>query len=182
MTSNAASTSDQQIKASRIISDTIIETLTDERGAHAETCVAGAARMAGTFLFRSFGLPTQNLDPGSPVFSELANQRGPVLVEVLKSGLIGLKVPVNESKVDDEPRTGHEPLIDLASTQRKLEKKLTVIATAHGLDNESAARACALATALLMHQTRSVLDPSISFGIAVYGFVQATKTVPQPIA
>lgn len=182
MTSNAASTIDQQIKASRIISDTIIETLTDERGAHAETCVAGAARMAGTFLFRSFGLPTQNLDPGSPVFSELANQRGPVLVEVLKSALQGLKVPVDESNMDDEPRTDHQPLINLAETQRKLEKKLTVITTAHGLDNESAARACALATALLMHQTRSVLDPSISFDIAVYGFVQGTKTVPQLVA
>lgn len=182
MTTNTTSTIEQQIKASRIISDTIIETLTDERGAHAETCVAGAARMAGTFLFRSFALPTQNLDPGAPVFSELANQRGPLLVEVLKSALLGLKVPVNAANMDVEPRSDHQPLIDLAQTQRKLEKKLTVITTAHGLDNESAARACALATAALMHQTRSVLDPSISFEIAVYGFVQATKTVPQPVA
>ncbi|MEO8200288.1 MAG: hypothetical protein ABI679_07200 [Gemmatimonadota bacterium] len=173
-----ASTLDAQLKAASEIADAIVAVLTNERGAHAETVIVAAARMAGTFLFHSFNLPTRNLSPGTPVFSDAANERGPLLVEVLESGLKGLDVEISKPVALAEPGEGHSAQLTLSQTQIALEPGLTKITSAHGLSGEAAARACALAAALLIYRTRSVLDPTIGFGLAVYGFVEGTKTVP----
>lgn len=169
---------DAQLKASRAISDYIVSALSTERGAHAETVVSAAARMGGTILFRTFGLPTANMPAGAPILSDIANERGPVLVEVMKAGLTGLGLEIDESVVESGPTADHAPLITIIETQQKLDEKIAEIAAAHGLYGEEAARACALAAALLISLTRSVLDPKISFGLAVYGFVEGTKTNP----
>ena len=58
----------------------ILGRLADERGVHAETAISAAARMAGTFMLRSFGLPLEGMEPGSAVLSEAANDRGPLLL------------------------------------------------------------------------------------------------------
>lgn len=171
---------DQQIQAGKLISTTIIRELADHRGAHAETCVTGAARMAGTYLFRTFGLPTDNIAVGAPVFSDIANERGPMLVEVMKSGLSGFGIVVDERNITPGPTEQHAPLISIIETQQKLDDKLQDIAATHGLHGDSAARACALAAAMLIFQTKDMLDPTVSFGLAVYGFVEGTKTNPIP--
>jgi len=171
---------DAQLKASKLIASIIINDLATERGAHAETCVTAAARMGGTLLFRTFGLPTVNMPVGAPIFSDIANERGPLLVEVMKSGLAGLGIVVDESKVSSGPTADHAPLISLVETQQKLDEKIADIAASHGLSGEAAARACALSAATLIYQTRSVLDPAIGFGLAVFGFVEGTKTNPIP--
>jgi len=41
--------------------------LGENRAVHAETAIASAARMAGTMLFRSFGLDTSKMPPGAVV-------------------------------------------------------------------------------------------------------------------
>jgi len=169
---------DAQLRASREIADAIVTALRTERGVHAETAVAGAARLAGAFLFRSFNLPTSGIAPGSPVLSDVANQRGPLLVEVLQAGLGGLGVSVDSAAMEESPE--HEPQMNFLETQQALEPRLAEIAAAHGLEGEGAARACALATALLIYRTREVLEPRVSFGLAVYGFVEGTKTMPAP--
>ena len=43
-----------------------------------------------------------------------------------------------------------------------------------------AAEAGAVATAFIVHQCTSVLDPNVAFGIAVYGFIEGMKTAPHP--
>lgn len=169
---------DAQIKCSRVISDYIIEALATERGAHAETCVTAAARMGGAILFRTFGLPTQNMPVGSPVLSDMANERGPVLVEVMKLGLSGLGIEIDENQAPTGPTAEHSPLVNHIETLEKLDARIGEITSSNGLYGEEAARACALAAALLISLTKSVLDPQISFGLAVYGFVEGTKTVP----
>ena len=171
---------DTQLKTSKIIASLIINDLATERGAHAETCVTAAARMGGTLLFRTFGLPTAHLPVGAPILSDIANERGPLLVEVMKSGLAGLGIVVDESKVSAGPTPEHRPLISIIETQQKLDEKIADIAASHGLYGDTAARACALSAALLIYQTRSVLDPSVGFGLAVYGFVEGTKSNPIP--
>ena len=59
--------SQQQIEAAEEFARTTIETLKTERGIHAETAIAGTARMAGTFLFRSFNFSLKDAKPGSPM-------------------------------------------------------------------------------------------------------------------
>jgi hypothetical protein len=178
--SNDEPTFEAQVAAARQIAERIINDLATERGAHAETCIMAAARMGGTILFRSFGLPTNGIEPGSSVFSDLANERGPMLADVMNAGLSGLGVAIDEQKVGGAADDSHAPLFTITEMQQKLDDPIYAITGAHGLRGDDAARACALATALLIHQTSSVLDPSIGYGLAVYGFVEGTKTAPNP--
>lgn len=170
---------DAQLAAGRQIASRIINDLATERGAHAETVIAAAARMGGTILFRTFGLPSNGVVPGTPVLSDIANERGPVLVEVMKGGLAGLGIEINERALP-VVTPDHASHFSVIETQQKLDVALYEIAASNGLSGESAARACALASAMLIHQTRSVLEPALGFAIAVHGFVEGTKTMPMP--
>lgn len=181
MSQGRPSSIDAQRQASRPIADAIIRALTNQRGVHAETVVVAAARMAGTLLFRTFGLPARGIEPGTPVFSEVANERGPVLVDVLLAGLSGLGVDAS-APVSSEQLGEHPPQLTLLEMQRAIEPAVAAIAASHGLEGESAARACALATAVLIDRTRSVLAPSIRLRLAVDGFVESTKTMPLPLS
>ncbi|MGV3707960.1 MAG: hypothetical protein ACO1Q7_03900 [Gemmatimonas sp.] len=178
--SNDQQSFEAQVAAARLIAQEIINDLATERGAHAETCIMAAARMAGTILFRGFGLPTAGIEPGAPVFSDLADERGPMLAEVMNAALSGLGVAIDEQKIGGAADDAHAPLFTIVEMQQKLDDPIYAIAGSHGLHGEEAARACALATGLLIHQTSGVLDPSIGYGLAVYGFVEGTKTNPIP--
>jgi hypothetical protein len=165
-----------QLKAAGPLADATMNALANERGIHAETAVSAIARMAGTYLFRSFRLPTASMAPGTPVFSDIANQGGPLLLQTLQAGLEGLDIKVGQPRVD--PLQTNPPQIALLDTQQLLEPVLGPIATANGFTAEEMAHACALATGIMIYRTRSVLDPSIAFGLAAYGFVEGTKTTP----
>jgi hypothetical protein len=62
-----------------------------------------------------------------------------------------------------------------------VESRLRAIASNHGLTEEQAAHACALAAARLIQMCSSVLDPKIGFAIAAFGFVEGSKTMPVPL-
>ena len=96
----------QQIKVAQDFANATIEALNTEQGIHAETAVAGAARMAGTFLFRSFGFPLQDIQPGQVVLSDQANAQGPVLLEILGSVLSQIGIVLDEEELSDD--TGSE--------------------------------------------------------------------------
>ncbi|MCU0806122.1 MAG: hypothetical protein MUF79_13720 [Burkholderiales bacterium] len=176
-----SSLTQQQIEAAQAFADQAIGALTMERGVHAETVVAGAARMAGTFLFRSFGYAATGIEPGQAVLSQQANEEGPRLVGVLSGVLSHLGVALDEEALGNAPGPEHRPLLGFLETQRLLEPSFTDISVRHGLSRKEAAEAAAVAAALLIRQCASVLDPSVAFGIAVYAFVEGTKTAPDPV-
>lgn len=158
----------------------ILEKLADERGVHAETAVSAAARMAGTFLLRSFDLPIAKLEPGAPVLSDAANAKGPALVELLVLALEQMKIPIDQARAQTASRGG-AALRTVLQVQERVALGLTEIKHRHGLDYEGAARAAAFAAAFLMQDTKEVLDPSAAFGIEAYGFVEGAKTVPRKL-
>ena len=132
MSQGRPSSIDAQRQASRPIADAIIRALTNERGVHAETAVVAAARVAGTLLFRTFGLPARGVEPGTPVFSAVANERGPVLVDVLQAGLSGLGVDAS-APVSSEQIGEHPPQLTLLEMQRPIEPAVAAIAASQGL-------------------------------------------------
>ena len=72
-----------QIDAAQEFANTVVAELRTDKGVHAETAVASVARMAGTFLFRSFGFQLPDVEPGGVVLSEQANEAGPRLIQIL---------------------------------------------------------------------------------------------------
>jgi len=158
-----------------------IDKLADEQGVHAETVIAGVARMAGTFLFRLFGVNFPDAKAGQAVLSEAANERGPRLVNLLGTILVDAGIHPDLNNISDASRKGHEPLLAFLETQRRLEPAFASVRERFGLSLPQAADAAALATAMLIQQTVRVLDPDLAFDIAVYSFIEGTKTVPAKV-
>jgi hypothetical protein len=175
------SLSQQQIDAAQEFAGTTIEILKTERGVHAETAIAGTARMAGTFLFRSFNFPLENVKPGQPVLSEAANEQGPELIQILGGVLEHIGVKLDKSQFGQAPNPEHQPLLNFLETQKQLEPKYAGTAKRLGLSLQEAAQSAAVACALLIQQSAEILDPNVAFGIAVYGFIEGSKTAPEPV-
>lgn len=170
-----------QRKAAADFIQVVIGALQDERGVRAEDAVAGAARMAGTFLFRSFGFPLVDVKPGSAVLSEQANADGPQLIQLLAGLLQDNGVVVDHSRAAEPVPPENAVGRPFLETQKLLEPGFNAAAAAHGLQGLDAAVAAVLATAILIRQCASTLDPTVAFAIAVYGFVEGSKTCPDPV-
>ena len=174
--------SQTQFDAAERFANAAIEALRDERGVHAETAIAATARMAGTYLFRSFGFELEGEKPGQPVLSEQANEQGPRLVQIL-SGVLGqMGITPDQTKLDEPTGPENEPNLGFLETQKRLEADFNKIKEQLGISLNESAESAAVATAILIRECAEVLDPSIAFGIAVYGFIECAKTYPAPIS
>jgi hypothetical protein len=175
-----ASLRPQQIEAANDFANTTTETLKTEQGVHAETAIAGTARMAGTFLFRSFNFALKDVKAGQAVLSDQANEQGPRLIHILAAVLENAGVKLDHQQLADT--SNNEPLLTFLETHQRLQPKYTVIQRRLGLSFQESADSAAVATALLIQQSAQVLDPNIAFSIAVYGFIEGSKTFPEPVA
>jgi len=176
-----SSTPEKQFAAAREFYAIIVDKLTNENGVHANTAIAAAARMAGTFLLRSFNLPLQNLEPGAAVFSDAANEKGPFLIDLMSGVLQQMNVVIDPARAEAAQGQGDLPQLTVIETQALVETDLSRIKDNYGLNYEQAAHAAAIATAILIQKSSGVLDPHIGFSLAAYGFVEGSKTVPQRI-
>lgn len=171
------------LKAADLISQLLRKVVVLEQGIHAETIISAASRMAGTMLFRSFGLDDSKLEPGSVLMSEQADQQGPGLVdavfEVLKQlGHDGIDAAALDAAADKPA----PPRLSLAENQSTLNPWYRKIMETSELSNREMALASAIATATLIHDCESVLDVPAGCLVAINGIVEGTKTVPQPFA
>lgn len=163
----------------------LFDTLATDGKLQAESAIAGMARMAGTYYFRSFGYAALKLVPGQAVLSQEADEKGPELMNLTHELLSRLGVRLDDARVRDaiaDTQGAHKPVMEFRSTQPRLEAAFQPIRDQHGLSNVEAGKAAACATALLIHNCQSVLDPAIGYGVAVYGFIEGSKTTPWPPA
>ena len=150
------------------------------RAVHSPTVIAAGARMAGTMLLRSFGFDTAKMEPGAAVLSDQANEQGPVLINILGNMLTHYGVPLDKTKFETVGR-GEEPKLGVNAMQELLEAELTAIRERFGLDLVGGAQACALTTAWLVKECAQQIGAEVGFNIAVYGFIEGSKTVPIPL-
>lgn len=158
----------------------LFDELEGDRGLHVETLVAAAARLAGSCLLRSFKLDLTGIAPGSPVFSDLADQHGPQLMDLLGKTLAVLEVPIDETQVTGEVTPDHAPLMDCFETLLQLQAPARALLARHGFDDVRGARAFTLTTAILIHETQAVVPAQSLFDIAVTGLVEGAKMAPPP--
>lgn len=144
----------------------------------AETVIGATARMAGSFLFRSFELPLTGVQPGSVVLSEQANQQGPRLIQILGVVLKNIGVKLDSSKLSAGQQAALGQRESFLETQGMLEAQFVAICDKHDLSDSEAADSLAVATAVLIKNCSNLLDPHAAFGLAIYGFIEGSKTAP----
>ena len=115
------SLSQQQIEAAQEFVNTTIDTLRTEKGVYAETAIAGAARMAGTFMFHSFEFNLDGVKAGQAVYSDMANVQGLMLVQRPGSVLSHMGITLDKELLSKPPGTEIQPLLGVLETQWMLE-------------------------------------------------------------
>ncbi|MCV0438426.1 MAG: hypothetical protein K5880_07325 [Hydrogenophaga sp.] len=149
----------------------------DPTGIPAESCLACAAWMAGTLLFRLEVNPEIDAPRGSIVLNEGVNQRLPELAHfVTKHASYGM---APDPDIDRANPKGSSPKLrfSLADTQDILDPIYLSYAKRSDLTAEQTLQAAVLATALLAGKARRVLGLALVTHIALHCMSEASKTV-----
>jgi len=172
----------QQLESSQEFATASIAALRNAQGIHPGTVVAATARMAGTYLFRSFRLNLPGVEPGQAVLSVEASTRAPILIETANRLLARVGIVLDGRRAGDPVPPEHQPTLGFLETQRLLERAYTPICARYGFDDEQSAYAVAAATALLVRHCAKALEPHNAFNIAAVGFIEGAKTAPEPVS
>ncbi len=158
------------------IVELILDKLGENRQIHPSAAISAAARLAGSFYFRSFNVDLNNQKPGSAVLSEQANEKGPLLLNVLSLSLssFGIKLDKNSIRTSSKVESDLSFLDSLTIFQEKAHE----IMNRNELTLEQMAHACAMATAFIIKECESDLSVESGFKTAVYAFIEGIKTCP----
>jgi len=168
----------KQLQASGEFNQIIIAKLATDKGVHAETAIAVASRMAGTFVLRATGLPITTLKPGTPVFSDVIDNQGQPVLATIDQALASLGIPVDRRKVNFDLSDEHRCHLKLMETQAMFDPLFRPIVAKYGLTDAEAAHAAAFAAADLIQKCAQVLNPYIAYAVAAYAMIEGCKTVP----
>jgi hypothetical protein len=167
-----------QLKASAEFTQTIISRLATEKGVHAETAISAASRMAGTFALRSCGLPLAQFTPGTPIFGEAIDEQGNKVLNTVGETLAGMDIELDPRRINYDLLEANSPHMELAEVQSMLDASFRAIADKYHLTAEEGAHAAAVSAAVLIQKCSACLDPHVAYTVAMYGMVEACKTVP----
>jgi hypothetical protein len=172
--------SKQQMDAAGEFANATIAALKVGEGVHPPTVIAASARMAGVYLFRSFGFDVAGVSPGEIVLSTEANEQTPLLMQITAGILsqIGIKITEAPSETPANPKA--KPSLEFLETQKKVEPAYAPIKAKFALTDGQTAQSIAVGTALLIRHCAKFLDPNVAFGIAVYGYIEGAKTLAVP--
>lgn len=173
--------SKQQLDAAQEFATATIEAFKLPQGVHPGTIVAATARMAGTYLFRSFNLKLPGIGPGQAVLSMEANEQWPLLTRIAGACLSKMKINIDNSQAGKPVDPKHKPMLEFLETQKKLEPMYAPIKERYGFTELEAAHSVAVATALMINHAQKFLDPDMALNIAVLGFVEGAKIAPDPV-
>lgn len=167
------------IAAAEFFNQTARKLLTIDGKLHAETLIASVARTAGSLMYRSFGFD-KNIEPGTSVLSDQANIHGPKLMNGMLVTLNQLGSKLQERELNSEYLSTKFSQLSYKESTDRLAPFFLKYCEVAPLGLRDAAFGAAIATAILVHDCRNVLSVDKGAAIAVYGFVEGTKTAPYP--
>lgn len=149
------------------------------RSIHPETAIAASARISGSLLLRSFGIDLEAADPGTVLLSSEANEKGPILVNLLSAFLAKNQIELDSTKLGGTLELrGAEPNLNTQESLALLQVDALKIAAQHSLSLQEAAEAAALATGFIVKECVASIGGEIGFNVASSGFIEGIKTVP----
>jgi hypothetical protein len=137
--------------------------------------ISSTARLAGSFLFRSFGFKINDAKPGSVMLSEEANTKGPQLVNITHVVLQNFGIQIDNNKMTNGNQKHVESnFVDVIG---KVQTPALEIMKKNDLSYEQMAQSAAIATAFIIQQSSNI-TPEEGFGTAIYHYIEGTKTFP----
>ena len=145
-----------------------------ERQVNPRDAILCSGNLIGMFMFLSFDLKYQELEPGSVLLSDEANSLGPKIISRLLHELdaYGIKIDSTASPVVYE-----SPLTYLDMLGRTQNDAIEIMRK-YGFDCRQAMIICTSAAAFIIQNVRAGVDANEGVGIATYGIIQGSKTVP----
>lgn len=141
--------------------------------------ISCTARLAGSFLFRSFEFKINDVQPGTVMLSEEANIKGPQLVNITYAVLQHYGIPIDNNKMSGgNQKHAESKFIDVIS---KVQNPALDIMKKRELNFEQMAQSAAMATAFIIQQSTNI-TPEEGFGIAIYHYIEGSKTYPPDIS
>lgn len=168
------------VAAADFFNDVARKAIATEQGLHAETLISSAARMSGSLMYRSFGFD-KNIEPGTSILSDQANIHGPKLMNLMLVTLQQLGQKIGEKDINREYTSAKDSQLIFKESVDRLAPFFLKYCEVAPMSYHDAALGAAIATGILIHDCREVLDVKKGAGIAVYGFVEGTKTAPNPL-
>jgi hypothetical protein len=137
--------------------------------------ISSTARLAGSFMFRSFGLEIKDAKPGTVVLSEQANTKGVQLVNITDAVLenFGIRIDKNKMPVANQ----NQAVSNFVDVIGKIQVPALEIMKKRDLSYEQMAQSAAIATAFIIQQSGNI-TPEEGFGMAVYHYIEGSKTYP----
>lgn len=166
----------EQTNAAAEIADLITEHYSTNGQLNHANAISTAARLAGSCMFRSFHFQLTDVQPGSAVLSEQANEKGPALINILYGALSSFGAKVDSLKMDNA--IVPDPAIPFVEALTPIQPAAFAIMKRHQLDFEQMAVSVTLATAFLIKEAEKDFPLNSGFNTAMYGFVEGTKTWP----
>ncbi len=137
--------------------------------------ISSTARLAGSFLFRSFGFKINDAKPGAVMLSEEANIKGPQLVNITHAVIQNFGIQIDNNKMSSgNQKHAESNFVDVIS---KMQVPALDIMKKRELSYEQMAQSTAIATAFIIQQSSNI-TPEEGFGIAIYHYIEGSKTNP----
>ena len=172
-----AQLSTMQMQAAGPLVNVIATSLGKGRAVQPETAIACISRLAGSLLLRSFALDIKHLQPGSVVLCEEANVKGAVLISIAATLIQRSGFELDAQRAGAKGR-GQEPGLSFLESMARLQAPAIEICRGRSLSLEQGAQSAAVATGFIVKECARSIDVEVAFNVAVYGFVEGSKTVP----
>lgn len=137
--------------------------------------ISSTARLAGSFLFRSFDFKIADAKPGIVMLSEEANIKGPQLVNITHAVLQNFGIQIDNNKISNGSQKHAES--NFVEVIGKIQSPALEIMKKNDLSYEQMAQSSAIATAFIIQQSSNI-TPEEGFGIAIYHYIEGSKTNP----
>lgn len=137
--------------------------------------ISSTARLAGSFLFRSFEFKVNDAKPGTVMLSEEANTKGPQLVNITHAVLNNMGVQIDNNKMSNSNQQQADS--NFVDVIEKIQSPALEIMKKNDLNFEQMAQSAAIATAFIIQQSSNIA-PEQGFGTAIYHYIEGTKTFP----
>jgi hypothetical protein len=137
--------------------------------------ISSTARLAGSFLFRSFGFNINDAKPGTVMLSEDANTKGPQLVNITHAVLLNFGIQIDNNKMSNGNQK--QTLSNFVDVIGKIQNPALEIMKKNDLSYEQMAQSAAIATAFIIQQSNNI-TPEEGFGTAIYHYIEGSKTNP----